>query len=297
MNGQFTALVNVFFILSTLVCLIVWLTDKFYWKQYKDVEYEKDTFIQISYDLLPVLLIVAIFRTYVVEPFSIPSESMEPVLVKGDFILVNKVSYGIKFPFTNTNMFRTGVPQKGEIAVFKYPLQNNTYFVKRIIGGPGDTLIWKDDDFFINGKKVQVERALGPGIPHNHALKNERFEWETINGEKYLTRYLQKTNWDSYEASPYLEMATDKALAEKKYNRFQLESPDLFRYYEVNIPEDHYFVMGDNRDQSLDGRAWGLVHRDAMVGRAYYLFIHADPMVPTWKIWEKLTFERSKKLN
>jgi signal peptidase I len=297
MSGNLSVLVNVFFILATLIMFGVWLMDRLYWKQYQDIEYEKDSFIQISYDLLPVLLFVAIFRTYIVEPFSIPSESMEPILKKGDFILVNKVSYGLKYPFTNTNMFRTGEPVKGDVAVFKYPLQQNVYFVKRIIGGPGDVLIWKDNDFFINGKKIQTEVATGPNIPFNNAIRGERFEWETINGNKHLTRFLQQTNYDSYDGSPYLETATQKALAAKKYNRFQLESPDLFRYYEVKVPKDYYFVMGDNRDQSLDSRAWGLVNRDAFVGRVYYLALHSDPKTPIWKFWDKFTLERSKSIN
>lgn len=222
--------------------------------------------------LFPVLLIIVVVRTYVFEPFRIPSESMFPLLTTGDVIYVSKTSYDLKFPLTNVSLMKLKDPQRGDVAVFKYPLNLKSYFVKRVIGVPGDRLVWKGDNFYINGQLIQRNSAI-PARKDLGEVSYVRYSNEHLNGRDYLIRRLSKDDSTQFTVNSYfLKMRTDKAMA------LQGKGLDQYPgYLELTVPQGFYFTMGDNRDQSLDSRAWGLVNRDNFVGKAIYNLVNINP--------------------
>lgn len=286
MSNNIVILVNFIFLFLTLIALTVCLIDHFIWQKHPQKYPKNDRIVQLSYDFLPALLIIVFLRTYVLEPFTIPSESMYPQLTNGDVIVVSKSSYGIKFPMTNINIIKTGEPKRGDVAVFQFPLDTNTNFIKRVVGLPGDTIIWKGDDMFINGEKVHRERAI---FTSEIDFQGVRYSWETLGDVNYKIRRL--TNDDSSEfdrTSAFVQYRTDQLMQAKGVKPEQYKG-----YLELHIPKGYYFMMGDNRDQSQDSRTWGLVDQNYLVGRAKFIAVHFNPKVPIWKPWEKISFARS----
>ena len=187
--------------------------------------------------IFPVLLLVIILRSFVVEPFRIPSGSMLPTLEIGDFILVNKFTYGLRWPVLRGEIFSVGDPQRGDIAVFRYPKNPKQDFIKRIIGVPGDVVEYRSKSFYINGRRVK---------------RDARGEYE-------------KTRQD-------LEVYGE-TLGDRRYNT--LAQPDTgHRPGRWRVPQGHYFVSGDNRDNSNDSRFWGFVPRENMIGRAFFIWFN-----------------------
>lgn len=284
LNISLIMIINFIFLISTFIFLIIVLVDRFYWKQYLDDE--QDLLIKLGYDFLPFLLVIMVVRTYLYEPFSIPSQSMYPQLTKGDFILVSKLSYSIKFPFTNIEMFQTKAPERSDVAVFQYPLDVNTYFVKRIIGLPGDKIIWKDNDMFINNNKVQRSKTIKSNAEGDIGA---HYEWEYFNNQKHLIRKMTNNDAKYFDVSyDFVKIRSDSLLKSRGYN-----PDDHKNYLEINIPNNYYFVMGDNREESSDSRSWGLVHKNYFVGKVKYLAFSLDPNVSIWKFWSKLNFSRN----
>ncbi|WP_295797785.1 signal peptidase I [uncultured Microbulbifer sp.] len=199
------------------------------------VEYAKSFF--------PVLAIVFVLRSFLVEPFQIPSASMDPTLIKGDFILVNKFAYGLRLPVSRTKVLDLGEPKRGDVMVFFPPHMNDTYYIKRVIGLPGDEIRVTDNVLYINGKAAPQEliQALPPGNP----LKE--FLWEDIGDKRHL-------------------MA--KSVIPSRYGNIRT----------LVVPEGHYFMMGDNRDNSLDSREWGFVPEKDIVGKAFAIWMHWDKL-------------------
>lgn len=229
-------------------------------------------YYSLATSVFPVVLIIVVVRSYIFEPFRIPSESMFPLLTTGDVIYVSKTSYNIKFPLTNINLINTGNPKRGDVAVFKYPLNMKSYFVKRIIAVPGDRLVWKGDDFFINDQKVQRNAAI-PKRKDLGGVSYVRYSNEFLNGHTYQIRRLSADDSSQFNANSYfLKMRTAKALA------LQGKGIDEYRnYLELTIPEGFYFAMGDNRDQSSDSREWGLISRENFVGLATHNLVNINP--------------------
>lgn len=215
--------------------------------------------------LFPVVLVIVLVRSYVFEPFNIPSESMFPQLTTGDVVYVDKSSYDIKFPLTNLSLYNIADPKRGEVAVFKYPLNTKMYFIKRVIGLPGDQMVWQGDDLFINGQKIDRQFSV-PLRPDLGGSSYVRYSAENLNGHTYQIRRLSRNDSTQFDrSSTFLKIRTAKTLT------LNNEAIDKHRdRLEIVIPEGFYFVMGDNRDQSLDSREWGLVSRDNFVGRAEY---------------------------
>lgn len=189
------------------------------------------------------VIIAVIFglRSFVVEPFQIPSGSMLPTLEIGDFILVNKFDYGVRLPVLNTELIPTSAPERGDVVVFKYPLQPNLNYIKRLIGLPGDVVSYHNKRLMVNGKSIDESLLAELSTSLNPSREPVSLHEETIGG---VTHEVYK----SYRNNP-------------------LEGDWV-------VPAGHYFVMGDNRDNSSDSRVWGFVPEENLKGRAFYVWLH-----------------------
>jgi signal peptidase I len=194
------------------------------------VEYAKSFF--------PVLFIVFVLRSFIVEPFQIPSPSMVPTLLVGDYILVNKFTYGIRLPVIRTKVLDVNEPQRGDVMVFFPPHMNDTYFIKRVIGLPGDTVSYRDKQLYVNGEKLTRAPADDPGLDKRYLI-----EEELIGGNQHL-------------------MQIDRLRPGGDFSEV--------------VKPGHYFMMGDNRDNSSDSRFWGQVPERDIVGKAFAIWMQWD---------------------
>ena len=202
--------------------------------------------VDYSRSFFPVLLVVLLLRSFLVEPFQIPSGSMRPTLEIGDFILVNKFTYGLRLPVTHTEVVDFGEPDRGDVMVFRFPEEPSVNFIKRVIGLPGDRIRYEDKQLYVNGEPVPKE--LTDASPRQ-APGEQRFQ-------EHLARR-----------------------AHAIYNNPRDPGPQV---REVIVPERHYFVMGDNRDHSNDSRYWGFVPEENIVGKAFAVWMHWDGGLPSF---------------
>jgi len=200
--------------------------------------------VDYARSFFPIFLIVLLLRSFLVEPFRIPSGSMIPTLLIGDFILVNKYVYGIRLPVLNQKVIELDAPERGDVVVFRYPLDPATPFIKRVIGLPGDTVRYADKVLYINGERVNTT-ARGSYLGVRSAA---------IHTGAALVR--EELGMHSHDI--ILSSASG--------------SPDG----EFKVPEGHYFVLGDNRDNSRDSRFWGFVPDHSLVGRAFFIWMNWD---------------------
>ncbi|WP_353572956.1 signal peptidase I [Candidatus Albibeggiatoa sp. nov. BB20] len=204
--------------------------------------------VDLSKSLLPVFLIVLILRSFLVEPFRIPSGSMMPTLLVGDFILVNKFAYGIRLPVLNTKVLPISEPERGDVVVFRYPEDPTTPFIKRVVGLPGDTVHYNRETkhLYINGEIVSQEKIStyhGVGSGSNMTGADLRVE--------------------------HLPNAEHQILVVPKH-------PTPIVYNQFVLPEGQYFVLGDNRDNSRDSRYWGTVPEQNLIGKAFFIWMNLD---------------------
>ena len=211
------------------------------YEEAKAVAAKEPMLVEYSKSFFPVLFIVFFLRSFLVEPFQIPSGSMIPTLEVGDFILVNKFAYGVRAPVLNKEIIPIGKPQRGDVMVFFPPHAPETYYIKRVIGIPGDHITYNNHQLTINGKVVEEKliAQLPAGAP---VLKmtSEKIDDKTFTTHKYL-----------------------------RPSRLSVQGSWV-------VPAGHYFMMGDNRDNSLDSREWGMVSEDAIVGKAFAVWMHWD---------------------
>jgi signal peptidase I len=202
--------------------------------------------VEYSRSFFPVILIVLLLRAFLFEPFRIPSGSMMPTLLIGDFILVNKFSYGMRLPVLNTKIVEIDEPKRGDIVVFRYPRQPSIDYIKRVIGLPGDRIGYWDKTIYVNGqatKQVSIGRYLGVGQGANMTGAEELIE--DLNGIEH------------------------SILINRGFSTGR--DDDVFV-----VPPGHYFVMGDNRDNSNDSRFWGTVPEANLVGKAIFIWMNLD---------------------
>lgn len=188
----------------------------------------------------PVLLFVVVLRSFVVEPFRIPSGSMIPTLQIGDFILVNKFSYGVRLPIVHTKVVDLGSPERGDVAVFRYPNQPEIDYIKRIIGLPGDEIVYRDKQVFVNGEALPLEVIGEVDDPSGRGFQTLELD-ETLDGKKH---------------------------------RILIQNTSYRQQTQEVVPEGHFFVMGDNRDNSSDSRRWGMVPEENLAGRAFFIWMN-----------------------
>lgn len=227
----------------TLVTGVGWAVDRWRHRGRDGPLPPAGRYIEFCRFLFPVVAIVLVLRSFVFEPFRIPSGSMIPTLHVGDFILVSKFSYGLRSPVGFWKLVDTGAPQRGDVAVFRFPLDPSKDFIKRVIGLPGDRIAYIDKRLYINGEPVPLE-DLGP----------MRF---TYGGRLHVVRHLRET-LDGVAHSIIVDPAVPPANGE------------------IVVPEGHYFVMGDNRDGSDDSRRWGFVPDRNLVGKALWIWMSWD---------------------
>ena len=213
--------------------------------------------VDYSRSFFPIILIVFLLRSFVIEPFRIPSGSMLPNLHIGDFILVNKYTYGLRMPVTHEKLMSVGEPDRGDVMVFRYPVEPRLNFIKRVVALPGDELSYVNKRLSINGVEVTTKAAdkFYPDNNTNHDYPLDQF-LESIGGEGHL-------------------IVTDG-------NR---GSRDLER---VIVPEGHYFVLGDNRDHSNDSRYWRFVPEDHIVGKAFMIWFSWKGAEDGWVDWSRI---------
>lgn len=192
-------------------------------------------YVDLSRSFFPIIVAVLALRSFIVEPFRIPSGSMEPTLYAGDFILVNKFDFGVRLPVVNTRILDTGSPERGDIAVFRYPEDPSVAFIKRIVGLPGDRLEYRDKQLYVNGVPAPARKE---GVSNGYEMRLEQ-------------------------------------LGEAEH-AIQIRQGQRNMPWEYVVPEGHYFVMGDNRDNSRDSRFWGPLPEENLIGKAFLIWMNLD---------------------
>ncbi|MBK5941698.1 signal peptidase I [Halochromatium roseum] len=213
--------------------------------------YKEPVLVEYARSFFPVILIVLLLRSFVVEPFRIPSGSMMPTLLVGDFILVNKFSYGLRLPVLNSKFVELGEPERGDVIVFRFPRDESVDYIKRVIALPGDQVYYRDKTIYVNGEPLG-QIPLGDYIDDN--------------GQPTGLIEVVEAVGDDLE---------HEILINPRTGDFPRSCGVLARG-PVTVPEDTYFVMGDNRDNSNDGRCWGFVPEENLVGKAFAIWMSWD---------------------
>jgi len=236
-----------------LILTIIFLLAGAFWLLNKFVIKQEEGLIEFAGSLAPVLGLVLVLRSFMIEPFQIPSQSMVPTLQVGDFILVSKWTYGIRLPVLRTRIIDVGSPERGDVMVF-FPPHEERYFIKRVVGLPGDKIHVLNGIVFINGDKMEQDAsAEEPNSARSVVMT------ENLGGVEHM---MQK----------------------------RISPTRLSQNFSAVVPEGHYFMMGDNRDNSSDSRVWGPVPEDRIVGKAF----------ARWMFWDKFlslpSFDRAGKI-
>lgn len=221
------------------------------------------TWVEYTGGFFPVIALVFFLRSFLVEPFRIPSGSMIPTLLVGDLILVNKFAYGVRLPVINKKIIDVGVPQRGDVMVFRYPVDEKFDYIKRVVGIPGDVVEYRHKRLSINGQTVPMQR-LAPFFDQQKLVFWPQFSEKIGNVEHRVLNY----DTVSGAIDPWNFPQRDRCV----YNA------DGFR---CTVPAGHYFMMGDNRDDSQDSRFWGFVPERNIVGKAFFIWLSFNGFVPS----------------
>jgi signal peptidase I len=236
---------------------IVSALDAVYFAKRRAAGVKEPWWIEYPKSFFPVILIVFTLRSFLVEPFKIPSGSMIPTLLVGDFILVNKYTYGIRLPVINKKIIDINLPERGDVMVFRYPEDPTVDYIKRVVGLPGDKVAYQDKRLTINGQEVPLKEAA------DFLLKDK------IQFLKQYAETLGKT-----EHAILVDASEPAALPYVK--QFPQRENCIYNNSGVlcTVPPGHYFMMGDNRDNSSDSRVWGFVPEANIVGKAFFIWFN-----------------------
>jgi signal peptidase I len=254
-------------VLITAAFFVIWAVDRLLFARRRKLraaaEGEKPReplLVDYARSFFPVILAVLLFRSFLLEPFRIPSGSMMPTLLVGDFVLVNKFAYGLRLPVTNTKILDTGEPKRGDIAVFRYPLNPKEDYIKRIVGVPGDTIKVVGEQVYINGKPA-AQTLVGP----YRGTDNTSIRMEENPNKSPVQLYTEDLDGVSH---PVLHFGYVETYNCQGSGGTLLSDGGC----EWKVPKGYYFAMGDNRDDSEDSRFWSFVPEQNLAGRAFFIW-------------------------
>lgn len=220
---------------------LIWLLDIFVLSKKRAANVKEPILVEYSKSFFPVIFLVFFIRSFIAEPFKIPSGSMMPTLLAGDFILVSKFSYGIRVPILNYTMIEVDKPKRGDVFVFHYPPKPSIDYIKRVVGLPGDLIEYKSKTLYINDKKIE---------------------------QTFVDKYPYVMNEIHHiEAKEFKE-----ALGNVNHSILIHDLPG--ENFKFEVPQGHYLAFGDNRDNSADSRVWGFVPEHNLVGRAFFIWFN-----------------------
>ena len=250
----------------TIVSGVLWAVDRFHFRKHRAADAPEPAWVEYAASFFPVLIVVFVLRSFVAEPFKIPSSSMRPTLEVGDFILVNKFIYGLRIPIAETKVIPVSDPKRGDVVVFRYPVNPTQDFIKRVVGVGGDVVKYEDKKLTVNGQSVPRVRDGTYGY-----LENLRYEM--------LERDKETARNDGGEAT-YTVGVTPQAAPVYPSNVRPFPGRENCEYNErgftCKVPPGQYFMMGDNRDNSDDSRYWGFVPDDHIRGKAFFIWFNWD---------------------
>ena len=246
-------------LLAAIITGLIWLYDAKFARRKRMADVPEPVVVDMARAFFPVIVVVFLIRSFWVEPFKIPSGSMKPTLLVGDFILVNKYTYGIRLPVVNKKVVDVNPIRRGDVVVFRYPADPSVDYIKRVVGTPGDKVLYKGKRLFINGQEQPVQNA---GFYTDAELNYLR-----------LPTFSEKLGHATHQmmvmpGQPPVDLAQVRQFA----NRGNCEYND--DGFSCTVPAGHYFMMGDNRDQSSDSRYWGFVPDENIKGRAFLVWMN-----------------------
>ena len=255
---KFTDFAAVLLLAATITGL-VWLYDAKWARKRRTAGESEPVVVDMARAFFPVIVVVFLIRSFWVEPFKIPSGSMKPTLLVGDFILVNKYTYGIRIPVINKKAIAVNDVKRGDVVVFRYPADPSVDYIKRVVGTPGDKIAYRNKRLTINGEQVPVQ---GGGFYTDAELNYLRLPTftEKLGEHNHLMMIVP--------AQPPVDLAQVRQFADRKNCEYNDDG------FSCTVPAGHYFMMGDNRDQSSDSRYWGFVPDDHIKGRAFLVWMN-----------------------
>ena len=246
-------------LLAAVITGLLWLYDAKFARKRRTAGEPEPVVVDMARAFFPVIVVVFLIRSFWVEPFKIPSGSMKPTLLVGDFILVNKYTYGIRIPVINKKVVAVNDVKRGDVVVFRYPADPSVDYIKRVVGTPGDKVLYRNKRLTINGEPVP---AQGAGFYTDAELNYLR-----------LPTFMEKLGEHNHQmmivpAQPPVDLAQVRQFADRKNCEYNDDG------FSCAVPAGHYFMMGDNRDQSSDSRYWGFVPDDHIKGRAFLVWMN-----------------------
>ena len=243
----------------------IWLLDALVLKRGRQADDREPLLVEYAKSFFPVILVVFGLRSFLVEPFKIPSGSMMPTLLIGDFILVNKYTYGIRLPVLNKKVVQVNDPERGDVMVFRYPADPGLDYIKRVVGVPGDVVEYRDKKLSINGKPV--------------ATVNTGTYSYVGNGLNYITAMVYNEQLNGVGHTMMTEPGKPAVFPPQVVdfpNRENCSYNADGEGFVCKVPAGQYFMMGDNRDASNDSRYWGFVPDENIVGKAFFIWMNFD---------------------
>jgi signal peptidase I len=241
----------------TIFTGIIWSIDHFWARKKRPAGAKDPWWVEYGGSFFPVILAVFFLRSFLVEPFKIPSGSMIPTLLVGDFILVNKFTYGIRLPVLNKKVVPLNDPQRGDVVVFRYPPDPSLDYIKRVVGLPGDKIEYRNKRLTINGKEISQDKREDY-LDKDRLFYTPRFSENLVTVEHEIL-----IEPDRPAFVPQIADFPDRDKCHYNAEGVRCE-----------VPAGHYFVMGDNRDNSQDSRFWGFVPDQNLVGRAFFIWFN-----------------------